>query len=202
MLDFGYLAPLDLQITDNFNYNFQECVNISTLSHIKTCSATCRLSGGVCNNNGNCHCPVGRACPYCELAGPGGSADSGQGCVLHDSCEDCFTPLAKAMLVLFLLVLPVAVLFFIVYKNWGYIRDRFLGGRVFSVPTLRSSRGVDDRRTEVVSNTEVGSEWSRVMRPVAGGGQQVSSKPSVPSRPAPRGVPPSRPPRPPANVRT
>lgn len=34
----------------------------------------------VCNNNGNCHCKQGYACPYCELAGPGGSFDSGQGC--------------------------------------------------------------------------------------------------------------------------
>ena len=40
----------------------------------------------VCNNNGNCHCKPGYACPYCEMAGPGGSFDSGQGCVVMGDC--------------------------------------------------------------------------------------------------------------------
>lgn len=171
----------------------QQCVNISSLPHIKTCSKACINAGGRCNNNGNCHCPIGRACPYCELAGPGGSADSGQGCLLHDSCEDCFTPLAKAMLVLFLLILPLGVLSFLGYRNRTIIRERVLGGRQLSVPG-RSSRGRSRDGDAVPNAGHVTSH--HVLTPVAG----QPSKPSLPSRPPPRGPPPSRPPRPPASV--
>lgn len=43
----------------------------------------------VCNNNGNCHCPAGFACPDCRYLGPGGSLDSGQGCVNQTTDKSC-----------------------------------------------------------------------------------------------------------------
>ena len=47
------------------------------------------LSFQVCNNNGHCHCPTGFACPDCRYLGPGGSLDSGQGCVTVKNPKKC-----------------------------------------------------------------------------------------------------------------
>lgn len=92
-----------------------ECVNVSSLSYIKACSTKC-FNGGVCNSNGNCDCPVGFSCPYCELPGPGGSFDSGQGCLVRGDCE-CLSTVAKVILVMVFVILPLCVLIgFLCYR--------------------------------------------------------------------------------------
>lgn len=98
-----------------------KCTPFETLTHIKECSSDCIKARGVCNNNGNCHCPKGRACPNCILAGPGGSADSGQGCLQDVHCKKCFSTLSKVMLVLGLVVVPT-ILFvtYIVYRKRSF----------------------------------------------------------------------------------
>jgi len=59
-----------------------KCVNLTTWSLNKPCDPFQCHNGGVCNNNGNCHCQKGWMCPYCNETGFGGSLDSGQGCVM------------------------------------------------------------------------------------------------------------------------
>lgn len=75
------LTPDGIKCGDNAICMDQKCVNISSLTHIKSCRKDTCLNGGVCNNNGHCHCPPGYACPNCLFVGPGGSLDSGQVCI-------------------------------------------------------------------------------------------------------------------------
>lgn len=120
------------------------CKNVSSLGTTIPCKSGCR-NGGICNNNGNCHCPVGFSCPYCEQAGPGGSLDSGQGCLLQDDCE-CLTPLVKALLVLFLLVLPLCCFIgFLLFRNKDQLRSRW---RVYRQSKHGTGRRQDERTTK------------------------------------------------------
>nr|XP_012563340.1 unnamed protein product [Hydra vulgaris] len=127
-LDDPSLAMDGTKCADNFVCIKKKCTNISTIATIKKCSTTC-LNGGVCNNEGNCHCPPGFACPNCEFAGPGGSLNSGQGCILQSDCG-CLTPLVKGLLVLFLLVIPLlCISLYFMYRYRENIRLRFSHAR-------------------------------------------------------------------------
>ncbi|XP_065649505.1 zinc metalloproteinase-disintegrin-like MTP8 isoform X3 [Hydra vulgaris] len=127
-LDDPSLAMDGTKCADNSVCVKKKCTNISTIATIKKCSTTC-LNGGVCNNEGNCHCPPGFACPNCEFAGPGGSLNSGQGCILQSDCG-CLTPLVKGLLVLFLLVIPLlCISLYFMYRYRENIRLRFSHAR-------------------------------------------------------------------------
>lgn len=81
----------------------QRCQDDSVF-RVDECRRKCH-GHGVCNSNGNCHCDEGWAPPDCRLSGTGGSIDSGPTRTTKDS-----SPVRVALLVLFLLVLPVLVL--------------------------------------------------------------------------------------------
>jgi len=113
-------------------YN-NECTNISTIQesyniNFTKCRKECQ-NGGTCNNNGHCHCPPGFGCPYCKVSGPGGSVDSGQGCIKDttdcggkngtDSSSGCLSTTVKVLLIFFLLVCP-----FIGLVAWLIFRQR------------------------------------------------------------------------------
>ncbi|XP_066932758.1 zinc metalloproteinase-disintegrin-like VLAIP-B [Clytia hemisphaerica] len=129
-----------------------KCKNVSAVANVRTCKQKCQ-NGGVCNNMGNCHCPAGWACPYCEQAGPGGSVDSGQGCLLQDDCE-CLTPLVKGMLVLFLLILPLACLIgYLSYRHREQLRNRW---RVYRESKRGQSSSGKTRTKFIAGNTTTG----------------------------------------------
>ncbi|WAR21911.1 ADAM8-like protein [Mya arenaria] len=91
-----------------------KCQAISQLN-ISACPEGCN-DRGVCNSKGHCHCEEGWAPPLCDEAGNGGSVDSGPIKISGSN------GLLIAMLVLFLVIVPL-ILFFIGY----YFRDRLIG---------------------------------------------------------------------------
>lgn len=89
------LTPDGTKCAENSICIEQKCTNISSLGYLKKCEKPC-LNGGVCNNNGHCHCKKGYACPYCEYKGSGGSIDSGKNCVYESNILDnCSTITCK-----------------------------------------------------------------------------------------------------------
>ncbi|XP_057687591.1 disintegrin and metalloproteinase domain-containing protein 9-like isoform X1 [Corythoichthys intestinalis] len=87
---------------DKVCLNF-ECQNVNVLNF--DCDARNRCHGhGVCNNNRNCHCQAGWAPPFCELAGYGGSVDSGP------TWNDKDTSLRDGLLVFFFVLVPLAAM--------------------------------------------------------------------------------------------
>lgn len=95
------------------------CTHVSLLPTLK-CPENCGGSG-ICNNLGHCHCTDGYAPPSCLSSGYGGSIDSGPAI-----SSLSYRRLRDAMLVLFLLVIPVigAALFF--YFGRYRVRDWLL----------------------------------------------------------------------------
>uniref|UniRef100_A0A3Q4BX87 Uncharacterized protein n=1 Tax=Mola mola TaxID=94237 RepID=A0A3Q4BX87_MOLML len=85
----------------------RRCQNAS-FTELEACIANCH-GNGVCNSNGNCHCNRGRAPPFCEKPGLGGSVDSGP--VQYDQVV-----LVTGLLFAFLVVLPAVLLFFYCYR--------------------------------------------------------------------------------------
>ncbi|CAL1542854.1 unnamed protein product [Lymnaea stagnalis] len=86
----------------------QQCVPIAKL-RVEQCSDNCHGKGR-CNSRGNCHCDTGYAPPYCDRPGYGGSIDSGPA-----SDEYAKKDLLIALLVMFLLVIPLIVLLVIAF---------------------------------------------------------------------------------------
>ncbi|XP_058862037.1 disintegrin and metalloproteinase domain-containing protein 15 isoform X1 [Acipenser ruthenus] len=79
------------------------CQDVSVFG-VSECLKKCS-GNGVCNSNKNCHCDAGWAPPDCGATGTGGSVDSGPA---QESSD--FNPVRVALLVIFLFVLPVALL--------------------------------------------------------------------------------------------
>ncbi|XP_061672381.1 disintegrin and metalloproteinase domain-containing protein 9-like [Syngnathoides biaculeatus] len=87
---------------DKVCLNF-ECRSVDVLNF--DCDAHNKCHGhGVCNNNRNCHCEAGWAPPFCELAGYGGSVDSGP------AWNDRDHSLRDGLLVFFFLLVPAGAL--------------------------------------------------------------------------------------------
>ncbi|KAA0703351.1 Disintegrin and metalloproteinase domain-containing protein 12 [Triplophysa tibetana] len=82
----------------------QRCQDISIFG-VEECRRKCN-GHGVCNSNSSCHCDLGWAPPDCRYSGTGGSVDSGPARAPRDS-----DTARVALLVIFLFVLPVALLF-------------------------------------------------------------------------------------------
>ncbi|XP_069720060.1 disintegrin and metalloproteinase domain-containing protein 9-like [Phaenicophaeus curvirostris] len=93
-----------------------ECVNASHLSYNCDEKQKCN-DNGVCNNNDNCHCNAGWAPPFCDRSGYGGSVDSGPAHI--------DTSLRDGLLILFLLVLPVAVVAVLAVIKRDAIKRKF-----------------------------------------------------------------------------
>ncbi|XP_057305646.1 zinc metalloproteinase-disintegrin-like EoMP06 [Hydractinia symbiolongicarpus] len=207
-LDDPTITPDGTKCADNAICMDQKCVNISSLKHIKSCSVGTCLNGGVCNNNGHCHCPPGYACPTCQFAGPGGSLDSGQGCISgggnkgdkKEGLEDCgcLTPLVKGMLILFLLVIPLCALIgYLCYRNRVVMHKRYQAyrtksdrGRSASSKELRHGRPSRDAGIDNTYEAPYVTYSDPNARP-----QKTAAKPSLkppqssPAPPPPRTTP-------------
>ncbi|XP_052771946.1 disintegrin and metalloproteinase domain-containing protein 12-like isoform X2 [Mya arenaria] len=120
MLDVGLDMPDPGMVPDGAKCDERKmcvdhkCQAISQLN-ISACPEGCN-DRGVCNSKGHCHCEEGWAPPLCDEAGNGGSVDSGPIKISGSN------GLLIAMLVLFLVIVPL-ILFFIGY----YFRDRLIG---------------------------------------------------------------------------
>ncbi|XP_074642564.1 zinc metalloproteinase-disintegrin-like MTP8 isoform X2 [Tubulanus polymorphus] len=87
-----------------------KCQSFEALNYTD-CPFNCS-NNGVCNSNRHCHCDPGYGYPYCNVAGDGGSQDSGPAGLAGSKS------LLIGMLVLFLLILPLlAVISFFAYRN-------------------------------------------------------------------------------------
>ncbi|XP_076844124.1 disintegrin and metalloproteinase domain-containing protein 9 [Brachyhypopomus gauderio] len=109
VLDPGYVQKGSVCAGGKVCMNFQ-CVNSSMLTQNQTCNAATDCNGnGVCNNKGNCFCHIGWGPPNCDVAGRGGSVDSGPAEIDYS--------LRNGLLIFFLLVLPVlvALVFLLLY---------------------------------------------------------------------------------------
>ncbi|GFS75257.1 disintegrin and metalloproteinase domain-containing protein 12 [Nephila pilipes] len=96
------LAPNGAKCGDEKACLNQKCMPVNSIKKTE-CPYEC--SGhGVCNNNGNCHCELGYAPPFCDSPGPGGSIDSGP---VSDP-SNYF--IVVVMYVIFLGLLPLIVL--------------------------------------------------------------------------------------------
>ncbi|XP_075873155.1 disintegrin and metalloproteinase domain-containing protein 15 isoform X3 [Nelusetta ayraudi] len=82
----------------------QRCQDVSVFA-VDECRSQCH-GHGVCNSNRKCHCEVGWAPPDCRYWGHGGSVDSGPA-----SPATASDPVRVALLIIFLLVLPLLLLF-------------------------------------------------------------------------------------------
>ncbi|XP_020777924.1 disintegrin and metalloproteinase domain-containing protein 15 isoform X2 [Boleophthalmus pectinirostris] len=156
----------------------QRCQEDSVF-RVEECRQKCH-GHGVCNSNGNCHCDDGWAPPDCVSSGTGGSTDSGPTRSTRDS-----SPVRVALLVLFLLVLPLLVLVLV----WPRIR-RLLRHGAFPQSKLhqhRTPRG-DRRNVEQVMPLRFhalapppGEEITIQAPPHA----QVKGRPAAPCKPLP-----------------
>ncbi|XP_075466149.1 disintegrin and metalloproteinase domain-containing protein 15 [Ascaphus truei] len=96
----------------------QRCRDLGATRSVQNCKSKC--SGhGVCNSNNNCHCDPGWAPPGCGSAGHGGSTDSGS-----LAPEQAGSALTTALLLLFLLFLPLVLLTGICYLKRKIIQTR------------------------------------------------------------------------------
>nr|XP_033780866.1 disintegrin and metalloproteinase domain-containing protein 15 isoform X5 [Geotrypetes seraphini] len=94
----------------------QKCQEVSALG-VQECRRKC--SGhGVCNSNANCHCDPGWAPPDCKSSGYGGSVESGPLEPEKDS-----SAVSTALLLLFLLVLPLTILVGVCYFKRSTLRQ-------------------------------------------------------------------------------
>ncbi|KAM9822443.1 disintegrin and metalloproteinase domain-containing protein 9-like isoform X1 [Syngnathus typhle] len=98
---------------DKVCLNF-ECRSADVLNY--DCDADNKCHGhGVCNNNRNCHCESGWAPPSCDVAGYGGSEDSGP------TWNDKDKSLRDGLLVFFFLIVPLAMLATLAFLRWKWI---------------------------------------------------------------------------------
>ncbi|XP_055617685.1 zinc metalloproteinase-disintegrin-like EoMP06 [Toxorhynchites rutilus septentrionalis] len=73
------LAPDGAPCGENRMCYQQQCWDVDSLNERGIgihCPKNCN-NRGVCNSEGNCHCDIGYAPPFCEYTGVGGSLDSG-----------------------------------------------------------------------------------------------------------------------------
>lgn len=82
----------------------QKCINITNIPGLKICPQRCN-GNGLCNSNNNCHCDVGWEPPLCDVPGNGGSLDSGPASKTPDTSSA-----SRAILVLFLLIIPIFII--------------------------------------------------------------------------------------------
>ncbi|XP_016977548.1 disintegrin and metalloproteinase domain-containing protein 12 [Drosophila rhopaloa] len=110
----------------------QRCLPVATvrLNGMGTpCPEDCN-GNGICNSRGHCHCEVGFGGESCSTAGSGGSPDSGPATDPNGSAG-----LKRFLYILFFVVLPMVLVFWILYKT------RLLIRRKLSDNILKSSGG-------------------------------------------------------------
>ncbi|XP_065071254.1 zinc metalloproteinase-disintegrin-like MTP8 [Rhopilema esculentum] len=168
-----------------------KCVNMSSLDFIKPCpNGTC-FNGGVCNNLGHCHCPLGFACPDCKHPGEGGSVDSGHKCYTPATKpQSGLTTLAKSLLILFLGVVPVCIIAIILlYKFRSSLPCRPSSGSNASAQQSRSTAARENNTPDVAFKPQSKSPVS-----MSQGTHHMSVNKGFSSSPKPANPPPRNPP--------
>ncbi|XP_055083610.1 disintegrin and metalloproteinase domain-containing protein 15 isoform X1 [Periophthalmus magnuspinnatus] len=168
----------------------QKCQEDSVF-RVEECRQKCH-GHGVCNSNRNCHCDEGWAPPDCVSSGTGGSTDSGPTKSTRDS-----SPVRVALVILFLLVLPVLVLVLV----WPRVR-RLLRLGLLSQSKLRQHRTPRGDRRNVEQVTPLRFHALTPGDDVTGQAPppgQARGRPAAPCKPLPpdpapqKPMPPSRP---------
>ncbi|XP_055333025.1 disintegrin and metalloproteinase domain-containing protein 12-like [Paramacrobiotus metropolitanus] len=117
------MVPNGAKCGDSSMCFHQVCTHVSLVPGAD-CSQQCN-GAGICNNLGHCHCNTGYGPPYCSGGGYGGSADSGPA-----TDPSSYHRLRDAMLIIFLLVVPVlaAILFLYIARHriqdWMLMRSK------------------------------------------------------------------------------
>ncbi|XP_069468115.1 disintegrin and metalloproteinase domain-containing protein 9-like [Ambystoma mexicanum] len=174
------------------------CVNSSELGYNCDVKNTCN-DRAVCNNLGNCHCNYGWGPPYCESGGCGGSLDSGP--------PPCDNRLRDALLIIFLLVLPVLVLVVLFFKRNAIKacirrrKDRYRADN--NVPARQTARPPNQNQQRKHETESSNIQVTDVFTISRFRSQRPPETSTAPPKPPPRPLPPlwsdvpERPPVPP-----